>query len=738
MLFVKNMSASKSLSRIPIIFLSLMLMAFSHNTSAQSQLKVLPLGNSVTRGSMCLNGDIYDCTDGIKDSEAIGYRDKLYTLMSNSGYNLDFVGGNKYGYSIMGDPDNAGFSGIQDQQLADVIESGSTGDPWGQVTPGPYLNYHPADIVLLHIGTNDVIADDYNNVNDVSRLLDAIDDYETANGKPVLVFLAKIISPQNYSCNAHYGTSQYNNRLYSMAQSRISRGDKLVWVDMHCGAGLNYYTDMTDQAHPNQIGYEKMADKWFSVIDAYNTTPVVSQIPNQTVSLGSSFTQINLDSYVSDVEDSPQDMIWSFHPSTPNYLTVTIDENRIATITPKDPEWSGYEDIEFVAMDRGKVVIGLQKTDNCITRFSLSWVPEIIGQEELVISEGQSLNIILDDLHLADPDGAPVGLQVVVSEGSNYTISGTEITPLEDFFGQLSIPVKVVDAGTDSNTYPLLVDVVQVNFPPEITSSPVLTGFTNGLYQYTVSANDPDPEDILLYSASEKPAWLQINASTGLLSGTPIVGQQGFYNITVEVTDGNYVDDQSFTLEVIYENQVPEIMTNPTDTALAGETYTYGIQAVDNDNDPLTYFASTLPEWLDFYPAAQVLIGSPAKSDAGENLVILGVTDHIDTTLQAFVIKVGIIASLAEAGNTESVLIYPNPVRDQMLIDLKDLYNYGDRVMFELFDITGKKVMQRELTDRLSKISLSGHGVSNGIYLYFISIKSKQNRSISGKLLVRQ
>ncbi len=416
MLFVKIMIASKNLLRIPIMLFCIVMMAFSQNSNAQSQLRVLPLGNSITRGSMCLNGDINDCTNGLQDSKAIGYRNRLYNLLSNSGYYIDFVGGNKYGYTIMSDPDNAGFSGIKDQQLADVIETGSTTAPWGQVTPGPYLDYYPADIVLLHIGTNDVLALEYD-INNVSRLLDAIDDYEVASGKPVLVFLAKIISPANYSCNAHPGTATYNSRLYTMAQNRINNGDKLVWVDMHCGAGINYYTDMVDQAHPNQTGYDKMADKWFAAIDAYNTAPVVSQIPNQTIALGGSFTQINLDNYVSDAEDSPQDIIWSVSPSSPMYFNVSIDENRRATIAPKDAQWSGYEDIVFVAMDRGKVVSGLQKTDNCISRFTVDWLPEIIGQQDLTISEGQSLNITLDKLIIADPENAPAGLYVVLSPG---------------------------------------------------------------------------------------------------------------------------------------------------------------------------------------------------------------------------------------------------------------------------------------------------------------------------------
>ena len=139
---------------------------------AQDELRILPLGNSITRGSMCLNGNISGCVR-IDDSVAIGYRKRLDSLMNDASYNIDLVGNAQYGYAQMSDPDNAGFGGIRDDQLALVMETG-TSSHTGQVTPGPYLDYYPADIILLHIGTNDVYAGDYSTA-DVGRILDAID-----------------------------------------------------------------------------------------------------------------------------------------------------------------------------------------------------------------------------------------------------------------------------------------------------------------------------------------------------------------------------------------------------------------------------------------------------------------------------------------------------------------------------------------------------------------------------------
>jgi len=167
----------------------------------------------------------------------------------------------------------------------------------------------------------------------------------------------------------------YNTNLVTMAQDRINSGDQILIVDMECGAGLNYSTDMIDQLHPNQTGYDKMADKWFDAIDNYNNAPTVL-VPDQDADRKTAFTPISLDTYVSDVEDMPEEMTWSYLPSSPVHFDVSIDVNRIATVTPKDTLWSGSETIEFIATDQGRVITALRKSGSSLTQFTVNWVPD--------------------------------------------------------------------------------------------------------------------------------------------------------------------------------------------------------------------------------------------------------------------------------------------------------------------------------------------------------------------------
>jgi hypothetical protein len=90
-------------------------------SNAQPTLKILPLGNSITRGTMCLNGDIGSCVH-LSDADAIGYRKRLYILMTAAGFNVDMVGNYNYGYGDgTFDSNNAGFDGIRDNELAEVM-----------------------------------------------------------------------------------------------------------------------------------------------------------------------------------------------------------------------------------------------------------------------------------------------------------------------------------------------------------------------------------------------------------------------------------------------------------------------------------------------------------------------------------------------------------------------------------------------------------------------------------------
>ena len=108
-----------------VVLCSAFLFVFEVDASpTSSTVKIMPLGDSITLG---YPGDE-------------GYRKNLYLDMINSGFNVDFVGSQKNGVGF--DNDHEGYVGYQANQIRDNVYG--------------WLVNNPADVVLLHIGTNDV------------------------------------------------------------------------------------------------------------------------------------------------------------------------------------------------------------------------------------------------------------------------------------------------------------------------------------------------------------------------------------------------------------------------------------------------------------------------------------------------------------------------------------------------------------------------------------------------------
>jgi hypothetical protein len=119
-----------------------------------------------------------------------------------------------------------------------------------------WLNMNPADIILVHVGTNSFTT----SVDDVKRLLDEIDRWASDN-YPVTVFLADILQ----DVQGRLDVTTFNNNIRIMVENRPESGH-VIMVNQQTGAGIDYSyaTDMGDDFHPQASGYNKMADKWFS------------------------------------------------------------------------------------------------------------------------------------------------------------------------------------------------------------------------------------------------------------------------------------------------------------------------------------------------------------------------------------------------------------------------------------------------------------------------------------------
>ena len=235
-----------------------------------SQLKVMPLGNSITRG--VVTGNMGPQIDDV------GYRKALFNSLQGTYTGLDFVGSLEHGDGSPGfDDDHEGHSGWRADEIRDNVKT--------------WLNNNPADVVLLHIGTNDIGAGENipDIVDEVEEILDKIDEYESESNTEVVVFVARVV---RFLFNGTPGslTTGFNDQVEAMVDQRILNGDKLYKVDQE--SAIVYPTGLEpDLIHPTLPGYEVMANRWENAITSTLTVP---QITDPGYPVGRSGTKLCL------------------------------------------------------------------------------------------------------------------------------------------------------------------------------------------------------------------------------------------------------------------------------------------------------------------------------------------------------------------------------------------------------------------------------------------------------------
>jgi acyl-CoA thioesterase-1 len=209
--------------------------AGAEDNQDKSRLKIMPLGDSITAG--------YSPRDS--------YRWPLWRLIQQGGFDVDFVGSvhPQFAPDNAFDDDHEGHWGFLTTQIL------------GQL-PG-WLEANTPDVVLLHIGTNDVgsCRDPNETAKTTERIIDLIRDHNP----DVIILLAKII-PIDFDGRCWRGESvhetvrQLNRRLEVISVDKPN----VVLVDLH--SALDAKTHLRDAAHPNEQGFALMAQGWFQAL----------------------------------------------------------------------------------------------------------------------------------------------------------------------------------------------------------------------------------------------------------------------------------------------------------------------------------------------------------------------------------------------------------------------------------------------------------------------------------------
>ena len=186
--------------------------------------------------------------------------------------------------------------------------------------------------------------------------------------------------------------------------------------------------------------------------------------------------------------------------------------------------------------------------------------PTITGQNPVSTREDEAVSIDEDDLIFSDPDDDDHTIQV--GNGTNYTASGTTVTPAVNFYGTLTVPVSVTDGENSSNVFDLQITVTPVNDPPFISGangpvnaragSPVALGVQH------LKVSDPDNSNSDLVVIALPGANYRENGN----AVTPDPSFAGELPVKVQVTDGHATSNTySLALNVAQKQNEPPVIT---------------------------------------------------------------------------------------------------------------------------------------------------------------------------------
>jgi lysophospholipase L1-like esterase len=220
------------LAVLPALFLTLA----SHPgpAAAQEPVRIMPLGDSITGSPGC-------------------WRALLWRDLREAGHtNVDFVGSLPApGCGFEYDGENEGHGGILATNMAD------------QNQLPPWLEAANPDVVMVHLGTNDVWS-----ALPADAILDAFTTLVgqmRANNPDVTVLVAQII-PMNPDNCAECGqrAEALNEAIPAWAEGLSTARSPITVVDQW--TGFDTATDTYDGVHPNEAGDRKIADGWYPAL----------------------------------------------------------------------------------------------------------------------------------------------------------------------------------------------------------------------------------------------------------------------------------------------------------------------------------------------------------------------------------------------------------------------------------------------------------------------------------------
>ncbi|MFH0978178.1 MAG: putative Ig domain-containing protein [Candidatus Woesearchaeota archaeon] len=227
---------------------------------------------------------------------------------------------------------------------------------------------------------------------------------------------------------------------------------------------------------------------------------------------------------------------------------------------------------------------------------------------------------------------APASMQV------NSTSGLISWLPTGNDVGSHTIVVKA-DDGIFSVNQSFVLIVQNVNDPPIISSSPIITATEDYPYFYQLNASDEDSAS-LSYLLVVGPKGMFIDQASGLLRWIPTNSDIGInpVRLLVDDSDGGQAF-QDFNITVAPVDDPPVFISIPDISSTQGYPYSYQVQVIDEENDELFFSLASSPEGMSISQSGLVIF-TPSSSQVGSFFVSIIVSESAHTISQNYTLFV--------------------------------------------------------------------------------------------------
>jgi len=306
-------------------------------------------------------------------------------------------------------------------------------------------------------------------------------------------------------------------------------------------------------------------------------------------------------------------------------------------------------------------------------------------------------------------------------------------TTINDF----TVPVHymVISADmSDTVVYKVRVSVGE-NDPPKLIGIPPKFVLQGEMYIYSILVNDDKGVELSLEGL---PSWLTYNPKSNLISGFAGNDDVGDYSFTIKASNGFMETVQNVIVSVININDAPEINYYIEDQFFFIDRENeiqlpFGCLSDPDEGDSITFELasdnnSALPHWMNFNPETFVISGNPPKGTDEKLSLKLTATDK-GKLKEWIVFRIYVVSNPTSVNDLEDnqiIRCYPNPVKDQLQIDIP---RGNEKVKVSIVNLEGLILKNMVINDRSQNI-IPFEGAPGMYFIHFQQGKYQQIEKI--------